>query len=105
AVQWGGQALLDAEGRQTQFALATSLSQVCRALDLDVVREWGVGLSEYWGKVGHYKVGAFACELVTSKKLRTLMMANQAVIGVSDADLLAGKLPNNNQPEFVALAD
>jgi hypothetical protein len=105
AVQWGGQALLDAEGRQTQFALATSLSQVCRALDVDIVRDWGVGLSEYWGKVGHYKVGAFACELVTSKKLRRLMMANQDRIGVSDDDLVAGKLPNNNQPEFVALAD
>ena len=105
AVQWGGQALLDADGNQTQFALATTLSQICRALDVDVVREWGVGLSEYWGKVGHYKVGAFACELVTSKKLRTLMMANQERIGVSDADLKAGKLPNNNQPEFVALAD
>jgi hypothetical protein len=105
AVQWGGQALLDADGHQTQFALATTLSQICRALDVDVVRDWGVGLSEYWGKVGHYKVGAFACELVTSKKLRTLMMANQERIGVSDADLKAGKLPNNNQPQFVALAD
>jgi hypothetical protein len=34
-----------------------------------------------------------------------LMMANQNLIGVSDADLRAGKLPNSNQPEFVALAD
>jgi hypothetical protein len=105
AMQWGGQALLDVQGNQTQFALATSLSQICRELDVDVVRDWGIGLSEYWGKVGHYKVGAFACELVTSKKLRTLMLANQERIGVSDADLKAGKLPNNNQPEFVALAD
>jgi hypothetical protein len=105
ALQWGGRAMRDDEGRETQFALATSLSQVCRALDVDVVRDYGIGLSEYWGKVGHYKVGAFACQLVTSQKLRKLTVANQDRIGVSDADLKAGNLPNNNQPEFVALAD
>jgi hypothetical protein len=104
--QWGGQVLLGADGKEpTQFALATNLSQICRALDVDLVRDWGTGLSEYWGKVGHYKVGSKACELVRSAKLRTLLMANQDRIGVSDADLVAGKLPMNNQPEFVALAD
>ncbi len=106
AIQWGGEVLLDATGRtSTHFALATSLSQVCRYLDVSVVRDWGTGLSEYWGKVGHYKIAAKACELVTSKKLRTLLMANRDRIGVVDDDLVAGKLPMNNQPEFVALAD
>jgi uncharacterized protein (DUF486 family) len=54
----GGQA-------QMQFALATSLGTVCRVLDVEVVRDWDIGLSEYWGKVGHYKIGAKACELVS----------------------------------------
>ncbi len=106
AIQWGGEVLLDVAGRSaTHFALATSLSQVCRHLDVSVVRDWGTGLSEYWGKVGHYKVAAKACDLVTSRKLRALVMANQDRIGVTDDDLVAGNLPMNNQPVFVALAD
>ena len=104
--QWGGQVLLGADGKEpTQFALATNLSRICRALDVDLVRDWATGLSEYWGKVGHYKVGAKACELVRSAKLKTLLLANQERIGVSDANIVDGKLPMNNQAEFVALAD
>ena len=33
------------------------------------------------------------------------MIANQDRVGVSDKDLIDGKLPMNNQPEFVSLAD
>jgi len=106
AVQWGGSVTADgAGGASVHVALATSLSQICRLLDVEVVRDWGIGLSEYWGKVGHYKVGAKACEVVTNPKLRKLMLANQDRIGVSDADIENGVLPMNNQTEFVALAD
>jgi len=66
ALQWGGQTLMDAAGESTfQFALATCLSTICRELDVNVIRDWQVGHSEYWGKLGHYKIGAKACELVT----------------------------------------
>jgi hypothetical protein len=106
AMQWGGQALLGSDGKApVQFALATTISQVCRVLDVEVVREWGVGHNEYWGKVGHYKVAAKACELVTSTKLKKLLLANQDRIAVGDDDLIEGKLPMNNQTAFVALAD
>jgi hypothetical protein len=106
AMQWGGQALVGSDGKApVQFALATTLSQVCRVLDVEVVREWGTGHNEYWGKVGHYKVGAKACELVTNAKLKTLLMANQDRIAVSDQDLIDGRLPMANQTEFIALAD
>src|SRR5262245_35919 len=106
AMQWGGQALLGSDGKApVDFALATTMSQLCRALDVEVVREWGLGHNEYWGKVGHYKVGAKACELVTSTKLRKLLMANQDRIAVSDQDLIDGHLPMANQQDFVALAD
>jgi hypothetical protein len=105
ALQWGGQVLLDTDGREMQFALASALSQVCRALDVEIVRDFGLGLSEYWGKVGHYKVGAAACEAVTNKKLRKLMLANQDRVGVGDDDIVDGNLPMNNQAGFIALAD
>src|SRR5262249_48149904 len=105
AMQWGGQALLGSDGKApVDFALATTMSQLCRALDVEVVREWGLGHNEYWGKVGHYKVGAKACELVTNTKLRKLLMANQDRIAVSDQDLIDGHLPMANQQDFVALA-
>src|SRR5262249_30358881 len=70
AMQWGGDVLASPSGIDgTQFALATSISSVLRALDVEIIRDWHIGLSEYWGKVGHYKVGAAACQLVTDPKL------------------------------------
>ena len=39
-------------------ALATFLSNVCRALDVEVVYDWNLGHDQYWGAVGHYSIGA-----------------------------------------------
>jgi len=106
AMQWGGHSFAEPGGQERmQFALATALSTVCRVLDVEIIQDWDIGHSEFWGKVGHYKIGAKACELVTDKNLKTLLMANQNRIAVTDADILAGKLPMDNQKEFVALAD
>ena len=88
-----------------QFALATSLTTALRVLEVDLLRDWDIGHSETWGKVGHYKIAAKACELVSDPALRTLLLANQANIAVTDADILNGNLPSNNQAAFVALAD
>ncbi|MCI0670857.1 MAG: hypothetical protein L0Y64_10380 [Myxococcaceae bacterium] len=105
AVQWGGKSLLEPGGQGTQFALATCLSTICRELDLEVVRDWSIGFSEYWGKVGHYKVGAKACELLSDAKLSLLMLANQDRIAIDDVGIASGNLPMNNSPSFVPLAD
>src|SRR6185295_15305052 len=62
ALQWGGQALIeDGSEAKMQFALATCLSTILRELDLDVIPDWNIGHSEYWGKTGHYKIAAKAC--------------------------------------------
>src|SRR5262249_38263488 len=55
AMQWGGHAWMDAGGckRVGRFALATSLSMVCRRLGVTLVRDWNSSLPEYWGPVGH----------------------------------------------------
>jgi hypothetical protein len=106
ALQWGGQSLMDEQGKSTmQFALATCLSTICRELDVDVVRDWEVGHSEYWGKLGHYKIGAKACELVTSPKLKKLLMANLGIIAFDDAAINQGELKRIDSDLFVPLAD
>lgn len=105
AMQWGGQSLYspgaDVVG---DFALATCLSTVCRELDVEVITDWNVGQPETWGAVGHFKIGAFACELVEEDWLRGLFIANQGNIGYDDAALRAG-LPDHPSSQFVPLAD
>jgi hypothetical protein len=106
AAQWGGHRILDAAGEhELRFALATCLSTICRELGVVIVRDWNIGHSEYWGKVGHYKVGAGACGLATDPRLRTLMQSNLDRIAVGDDDLAAGNLPMRGQSRFVPLAD
>lgn len=106
ALQWGGQKFMS--GKQEQelsFALATCLSTICRELDVDIVRSWNVGYGEYWGKLGHYKIAAKACELVTNKKLKTLMMANLSNISFNDQVIASGNIPRFDKGQFVPLAD
>lgn len=106
ALQWGGRVLEGPGGQdRSQFALASSLATICRALDLELVTDWQTGHSEYWGKVGHYKIGAKACDVVANTKLFKLMQKNVDRVALSDAALEAGELPMNNQEAFVALAD
>jgi len=105
-LQWGGQTLIDS-GSETEmrFALATCLSTVCRELDVDVIPDWQIGHSEYWGKLGHYKIGAKACELVTSVKLKKLLLANVNNIAFDDAAISEGELKKIDKNKFVPLAD
>ena len=69
AIQWGGQIFVSDAAKRARFALASALSSVCRHLDVEVVRDWNVGQTEYWGAVGHYKI-AFSA-LVVSSSTRT----------------------------------
>jgi hypothetical protein len=108
AVQWGGQSFVaPAGGPDSRFVLATMLSNVCRLLDVDLIRDWSSEHSQYWGKVGHYKIAFSACALVSSTypKLRSLLKANALNIGVSDESIAKGELPNASRTKFVALAD
>jgi hypothetical protein len=70
AVQWGGHVFV--RGASTEispYALATFLSNVCRTLDVELVRDWNLGHDQYWGAVGHYTIGAKACELPDTRLL------------------------------------
>ncbi len=106
ALQWGGQKFLSGKDEgELSFALATCLSTICRELDVDAVRNWNVGYGQYWGKLGHYKIAAKACELVTNEKLKILMMANIKNISFDDQTIASGSIPKFSKDEFVQLAD
>ncbi|SCX28540.1 hypothetical protein DSM25558_4500 [Agrobacterium sp. DSM 25558] len=111
AVEWGGQTFLSGtrEGG-FNFALATSLSNVCRLLDVELVRDHNTGVKPYWGKTGHYSIAAFACDAIQSKKLETLMQANRDRIAFElsglDPDAIEQAIKDAKEGgEFVPLAD
>ena len=99
AVQWGG-TVFNAERQKFPFALASNLSTVCRLLEVDLVRSRELAGFEYWGPVGHYTIGWFACTQVADADLRKLMLANQHLIGIDYGQ--AHPQPPQN---FVPLAD
>jgi hypothetical protein len=79
AVEWGGQILGDA-AKSATFAVATSLSTVCRLLDVELVSDVGRGVSGYWGRTGHYSIAALAISHIRSPKLAKLMKANASIL-------------------------
>jgi hypothetical protein len=107
AMQWGGHAWMDAGGckRVGRFALATSLSMVCRELGVTLVRDWNASLPEYWGPVGHYTIGYFACNDI-SGKLGVLMKANQTTVSYPlDSISSQTKINQKGEGGLVPLAD
>ena len=69
ALQWGGQVFLDRTERRSSYALATFLSTVCNQLDVTLLRDWNIGLPDYWGAVGHYSIATKACGIIRNPKL------------------------------------
>lgn len=110
AVQWGGHVFMDATGHpQASCALATCLSTVCNLLSVEVVRDWNLGQTEYWGELGHYTIGAMACSLDYdgAPKLQTLMRNNVDRVGFPDEDLKDPSKYTKSKAgyEYVPLAD
>lgn len=106
ALQWGGHRFAAAAPEATNpYALATFASNVCRALDVEVVYDWNTGHDLYWGQVGHYTIGAKACELVQGVKLRNFFLANQQRISFDLAAIQAGHYDTPKGTIFYPLAD
>ncbi|HEV7746000.1 MAG TPA: hypothetical protein VGO56_13455 [Pyrinomonadaceae bacterium] len=104
AMQWGGQRF-KVEGEEAgAFALGSFLSTICRALDVEVVRNWSTGHDEYWGKLGHFAIGFKACDEL-SGNLKILMTKNQERIGFGDATLGEGSAFKMGAGAFIPLAD
>lgn len=107
ALHWGQHEYMDArQMKKRAYAMATSLSNICRELDIDLLRGWNLDQDYSWGKTGHFKIGARACDLVTDPSLATLLKANQSNLGYSDSDLAdPDNLVKGGSREFTPLAD
>ncbi len=94
-IQWGGLTFRHSdEGVSTRanLALATSLSNVCKLLDVELVTDHNTGASGYWGRTGHFTIGHMAIDLVEDTKLKSLMSAN--------ADFISFDLDTINHKTF-----
>ena len=84
---------------QFTYGLATSLSNVCRELDVDLVRGWNVDNPYTWGKVGHYTVAARAIEAISDNGLKSFMQDNLENITFAN-DHINGGLDTRNNPDL-----
>ena len=78
AMEWGGLRVDSgpAAGKFLQFSLATSMAVILRELSLDVIQDPSAERTQYWGPVGHYKIGQQACFLVANAELKKFFAAN-----------------------------
>ena len=86
--------------------MATSLSNVCKLLDVELVVDGADGVSGTWGAVGHYSIGTLAIDQVKDKTLKAFLEANADLLSLP-LDRL-GEAPKNQDlidSGFVALAD
>jgi hypothetical protein len=111
ALQWGGQSFLASSDAGTfNFALAASLTNVLRLLDVELVVDYNTGPQPFWGKTGHYSLATFACDQLTAPKLQKLMLANRdrvsfAIAELSPAGIDQATKDAKKQGTFVPLAD
>jgi hypothetical protein len=105
ALQWGGQVFLDNNKTASSYALATFLSTVCNKLNITLVRDWNIGLPEYWGAVGHYSIAGKGIGKIRNANLKRLMTANLERI-TFDLDQINKKaMAGLSKRDFVPLAD
>jgi hypothetical protein len=105
AIEWGAQIFAESSERST-YSVATSLSNVCKLLDVELVVEGNDAVSGTWGAVGHYSIGTLAIEIVKDETLKAFLQANADQISLTLDDLK--KAPKNKdliESGLVALAD
>lgn len=107
ALHWGQHIFYSSNEKMSyNYSLSTNLSNVLRELDVELVRGWNTDTDYSWGKTGHYKIAALACDIVTNPKLKKLLQANKENISFTDDSLLAGELANVKwEADFIPLAD
>ncbi len=106
ALQWGGQVFVDgADAQGSSYALATALSTVCAALDVDLIRDWNADPQDYWGAVGHYGIANKAIGRLPNGRLKTLMKNNLANITLDIAQVTKKGTSGLSKADFVPLAD
>jgi hypothetical protein len=81
------------------------MGNVCRGLDVEVLYDWNTGHDLYWGQVGHYTIGAKACELVGGTRLRSFFLANRENVSFDLDAIVKGNYQTPNGTIFYPLAD
>jgi len=106
ALEWGGQRISSgpAAGQFLQFSLATSMSVVLRELSLDVIHDPTAERTQYWGPVGHYKIGQQACFLIQNESLQKFFTNNINNLSFS-SDTQIQKATHLQASDFVPLSD
>ena len=97
ALHWGQHQFVG-DKKQFAFSLSTCLSNVCRELDVELVRGWNVDDDFSWGKVGHYTVGSMSIDAIDvgMANLKTLMEANIENISFKKEDVNKALTTKNN---------
>jgi hypothetical protein len=109
AVEWGGQTF-DLHGTPTAFAVATSLSSVCRLMGVQLVTDLERDVSGYWGRTGHYSVATFAVQVVKDPTLKAFLTDNLDRLSYSLGEIEDEHFDEqvgdtSKQGRFVPLAD
>lgn len=113
ALQWGGQRFATPTSDATEgfnFALAASLTNVLRLLNVELVVDHNTHAQPFWGKTGHYSIASFACNEINDKALAELLHNNLERIGFQVAELDADDINERTvkakaDKSFVPLAD
>jgi hypothetical protein len=109
AIEWGGQRMgsggSGGSGGYLQLALATSMAVTLREMSLDIITDPSVERTQYWGPVGHFKIGQQACFLVKDRTLQTFFTNNINLISFSDDKTLQTATHLQAAEGFVPLSD
>ena len=108
ALHWGQHKLIqNSQNINYAYSLSTCLSNICRELEVEIVRDWNLDLDYSWGESGHYTIGNRAVGAVNKTKfpkLATLMVNNANNISYDDATILAQNF-NKSTDVFTPLVD
>jgi len=102
AMEWGGQGVHGQESRITNFSLATSLSTVFKALEVDLITSDSIDAAPFWGAMGHYAIGYLATTLVTNPSLKKLLTTNALALSPNLDNI---ETANYTKDDFVPLND
>lgn len=113
-VLWGQHEMVDGPNNTVHpYGLATNLSSVLNHFEVDLVRGWNIDQNYIWGKVGHYTVGYWSVQCVTTRgNFKTFIHNNAGNISLklekinSDLDSKTNTdLVKDPTKGFCALAD
>lgn len=105
AIEWGGQRVGSGAGGYLQLALATSMAVTLREISLDIIADASAERTQYWGPVGHFKIGQQACFPVKDRTLQKFFTNNINLISFSDDKTLQTETHLQAAQGFVPLSD